>query len=376
MNEETILFLGDFSPQGRVESLIKEKKFNHLFNDLVEEFQKSDLNVIDLECPLVDRGEPIKKTGPNLKGTPEAIHALQFLNVKLAAMANNHIMDFGAAAMQATRDLCESSGIATVGVGHNLSDARKPFIAKLKNSRVAILNITENEWSNTTGENPGANPLDLAKNFADIRAAKLQADYVILIYHGGNEFYHLPSPRVKETLRFFIDAGADAVITHHTHIVSGYEVYNGCPIFYSLGNFCFDWPGHRDTFWNTGMAVRLVLKKSIEFEIIPFKQNGTTVGILKLQGQEREQFFTNIASLNAIIADENRLARAFSDYAVQKRERYLSYIEPYRNALLTSLRKRKFIPSFLSNQKKRLLLNITRCEAHRDLLIEILSEKK
>jgi poly-gamma-glutamate synthesis protein (capsule biosynthesis protein) len=44
-----------------------------------------------------------------------------------------------------------------------------------------------------------------------------------------------------ETYRFFIEAGADAVVNHHQHCICGYEVYKGKPIFYGLGNFCFDW---------------------------------------------------------------------------------------------------------------------------------------
>ena len=37
-----------------------------------------------------------------------------------------------------------------------------------------------------------------------------------------------------------IDAGADAVIGAHPHILQGIEYYEGKPILYSLGNFWFD----------------------------------------------------------------------------------------------------------------------------------------
>jgi poly-gamma-glutamate synthesis protein (capsule biosynthesis protein) len=37
-----------------------------------------------------------------------------------------------------------------------------------------------------------------------------------------------------------IDAGADAVVGGHPHVVQGAEVYQGRPIVYSLGNFVFD----------------------------------------------------------------------------------------------------------------------------------------
>jgi poly-gamma-glutamate capsule biosynthesis protein CapA/YwtB (metallophosphatase superfamily) len=71
------------------------------------------------------------------------------------------------------------------------------------------------------------------------------------------------------------DAGANAVIGHHTHIISGHEVYKEAPIFYSLGNFCFDWEGLRNLPWNKGMIVRLGFEKGkkiskylVELEVI------------------------------------------------------------------------------------------------------------
>jgi poly-gamma-glutamate synthesis protein (capsule biosynthesis protein) len=37
-----------------------------------------------------------------------------------------------------------------------------------------------------------------------------------------------------------IDAGASAVLTSHPHATMGMEIYNGKPIFYSIGNFVYD----------------------------------------------------------------------------------------------------------------------------------------
>lgn len=374
MNEVSILLTGDYCPQLRVEELVLQNRFDLLFNDLKPEFEKSDFSVVDLECPLVLEGKQRPKTGPHLKANPAGVKALKYLNVGLVAMANNHIMDYGYEGLQQTISICHESGIATVGVGGNLKAARKPYLTEIKGSKVAILNITENEWSNTHGEEAGANPLDLIKNFQDIQAAKLKAEYVIVVFHGGNEFYELPSPRLKETLRFYVEAGACAVVAHHTHIVSGYEIYREAPIFYSLGNFCFDWPGQRNSFWNIGFAVRLKLGKSVLFDIIPFSQNDQMPGLFKLSNEETLVFNRNMLSLNAIIADDVQLQKRFDAFCVSKLDIYNIYLEPYRNSLLASLRKRKLIPSLFSKQKKRLLLNITRCEAHRDVFLKYLEQ--
>ena len=37
-----------------------------------------------------------------------------------------------------------------------------------------------------------------------------------------------------------MDAGADAVVGHHPHVLQGVEIHAGVPIIYSLGNFVFD----------------------------------------------------------------------------------------------------------------------------------------
>lgn len=377
MSQLKILFTGDFCPIGRVHDLIEQERYDLIFNDFKRELEVNDLNVVDLECPLTERKSEINKTGPHLKASPKAVKALQFAGIHVAAMANNHINDYGSEALLETKRYCMEADIHTVGAGRGWPEARKPLCFQIRGMNVAIINITENEWSNTYGEESGANPLDLVSNFRDIRHAHQHNDFVLVVYHGGNEFYNLPSPRVKETLRFFVEAGAHAVIAHHTHIVSGYEVYREAPIFYSLGNFCFDWPGQRNSFWNVGFAVRLTLSKDhpCKFEILPFKQNDDQPGIHALSTDERKKLDMNIDQLNTFISDDEVLCEKFKKYCKEKKGIYEVYLEPYRNHFLASLYKRGFIPSFFSKQKKRLYLNIMRCESHRDVLMEILKEK-
>lgn len=374
MKKVSILFTGDFCPQLRMEELVLQKRYAEIFNDMLPEFEKSDLKIIDLECPLLTGETKIDKTGPHLKCIPASVEAIRFAGIDAVALANNHIRDYGSEGITETIKHCEAAGIKTVGAGNNLEEARQPLILTHNEIRVAIINITENEWSNSRGPEPGANPLDLPKNFADIRSAKTQADFVVVIFHGGNEFYELPSPRIKETLRFFVEAGASAVISHHTHIVSGFEVYQGAPIFYSLGNFCFDWPTHRSSFWNIGMAVRLHLGESVSFEIIPFRQNGDQAGVFKLSDKEKENVEQHLNQLNDIIADDTLLAKHFDDFCRGKEDIYNIYLEPYRQSWLASLRRRHWIPSLFGKQKKRLILNITRCESHRDVFMKYLEK--
>lgn len=374
MTEPSILFTGDFCSQGRNEPLISKGQFDQLFNDLLPDMKASDLVVVDLESPLVTDGVRIPKTGPHLKSHPFSAQALAYGHVGLVALANNHIMDYGGAGLTATLQQCAASGIATVGAGTNLDEARKPFCTELQGKRVAILNVTENEWSNTHGPEPGANPLDTVKNFYDIRKARSENDVVVVVFHGGHEHYDLPSPRIQELFRFYVDAGASAVIGHHTHITSGYEVYRGAPLFYSLGNFCFDWPNFRGMPWNVGMAVRLRFGTTVTFDVLPFRQSDQEPGVRKLLGGELRAFESRMEGLNQVIADEVQLRSRFEAYCQSRKDIYNIYMEPYRNHVLASLRKRKWIPSVFSAHKRRLILNIARCESHRDVFFTYLSD--
>ena len=88
---------------------------------------------------------------------------------------------------------------------------------------LAIINCCEHEFSIADDDSAGANPLNPIQQYYKIKEARLNADYVLVIVHGGHEMYQLPSLRMVDTYRFFIDAGADAVVNHHQHCFSGYE---------------------------------------------------------------------------------------------------------------------------------------------------------
>ena len=195
-----------------------------------------------------------------------------------------------------------------------------------------------------------------------------------MIIHAGNEYYGLPSPRTKKLYRYLIDMGADAVVAHHTHVFSGYEIYKSRPIFYGLGNFIYDWPGKREGDWNTGFVVRLLLSDEVTFEIIPLKQGQEIPGITHLNSLEREAFFNKLNSQNQIIEDDILLENEFRKYCLSVFPMYNAFIEPNFGRLITYLRRRGFFPDLVSRRKRLLLLNLCRCDSHREVLIRLLSE--
>lgn len=378
MNESvSILITGDFYGGSRIEKLIISNEFDKIFNDFVPFIKASDLSITNLESPLVNNGKPIYKTGPALKAIPKTIKAIEYAGFNLLTLANNHIMDYGFSGLKETIELCTANNINTVGAGVNYIKASQTYYTSIKGFSIAVINVTENEWSTTFGDNPGAHPLSPVRNYYKIQEAKKIADYVIIIVHGGHEMYNLPSLRMKETYRFFVDAGADAVVGHHTHCFSGYEIYNGAPIMYGLGNFLFDSKTKKREGWHLGYAIKLKLYSETKpsFDIIPYKQCDSNPGIKVLNDSEKSLFMDEIKRINSIIQDDVQLEQNFREFINNELLlTYKAFIEPFDFQPLKILQKLRIIPSLLNRKKMRLYLNLIRCEAHRDVLINILND--
>lgn len=75
----------------------------------------------------------------------------------------------------------------------------------------------------------------------NVRQAKQSADFSVVSIHThepGN-YSELPPDFMPLIAREAIEQGADAVIGHGPHQLRGIEIYQGKPIYYSLGNFFF-----------------------------------------------------------------------------------------------------------------------------------------
>lgn len=364
---------GDFAPIFRVEKLIDNEDYKHLFNDVMPQIKQADLSITNLELPLTTHDHFIEKTGQSLRGLPKSVKALKAGGFSLVTLANNHILDYGEQGLKDTIKALERDSIAYVGAGANNDEARKPYFFEKGGKILAVLSIAENEWSTTFGENWGANPLNEIDNYYDIVSAKKKADFVLVIVHAGHEHYPLPAPRVKKLFRFFVDAGADAVVGHHTHAYSGYEIYNDRPIVYSLGNFIFDW-NSKIPYWNEGIIAQIDFADSnIKLEIIPFIQNDVQIGVRLMNEKQKEIFEDKIKDINLIIANDEKLTKSFDVFLQKRHDLYISYIQPYTSKNILRLRNIGLFPrDILSHKKKKLLINIIRCETHREALLDTL----
>lgn len=370
-----VIIAGDFAPRARLAKQVEEKRFSEIFHkNILDTIKSADVSFVNFESPVVEDGyTPIPKYGPSLHCTAEAAEAVKFAGFTGVTMANNHILDFGAEGLYKSLECCKFQKLQVVGVGANLKEAEKVLYVNRGGKTLAVINCCEHEFSIATETEAGANPLNPIRQFYAIQEAKKKADYVLVIVHGGHEMFQLPSPRMVETYRFFVDAGADAVVNHHQHCYSGYEKYNGKPIFYGLGNFCFDLEKPVvNSPWNYGFMVEITFEDSINFSFFPYCQYAEKPEV-KLLNQNA--FDAELNSINTLICDDDKLRKSVETYYEDASSNELSILEPYKGRVLGKLYRMGILPAIVKGKKKQAITNHIMCEAHRDKLLYAITKR-
>jgi len=91
--------------------------------------------------------------------------------------------------------------------------------------------------------------------------------FVVVILHWGTELAEAPDHAQRAFARALIDAGVDAVIGHHPHVLQGIEKYRNGVIVYSLGNFVFG--GNSRHTYTTGIFEIVLRNQQPAYRFIP-----------------------------------------------------------------------------------------------------------
>ncbi len=375
-SEFVLLVSGDFCPIGRAEEQCLSGRVDEIFSEIMPLLKQNEIAITNLECPLTLSDRGIKKTGPLLKAHPNCVEALKNGNFNVVNLANNHILDYGEAGLLDTLKICQKNNIHTVGAGINQNEAAKPLYIKIKNKLIALINVTEHEFSIARPDSGGANLLNPIQNFYHVLEARKKADYLVVIVHGGNEHIHFPGPGLVDIFRFFADIGANAVIGHHPHCPGGVELYNNTPLIYSLGNFVFDWPDESFAPWFEGFIVRLHFSESgvSRLDFHPYEQYRSKPSVFLLEGFEKKEFLRKIARFSKVIADPEELQKEWRELKLT-RKHYLSTVLNLNRVEKYLLKQGWFNAKILKKKKLLRILNILRCQSHRELAIKIIENE-
>jgi poly-gamma-glutamate capsule biosynthesis protein CapA/YwtB (metallophosphatase superfamily) len=206
-------------------------------DDVVELTRAADLFVLNLECCISERGTrwPDPRKPFFFRAPPAATEVLTRLGVDCVTLANNHALDFGPEALLDTLEHLSSAGIAAVGAGSNVEEARRPAILEADGFRLAVLGCSDHppEFA-AAADSPG---IAFGLDWVETAIAGLDADAVLVTPHWGPNMATAPVPHVRRAAAAFRAAGATLIAGHSAHIFHGIEP----GILYDLGDFLDDY---------------------------------------------------------------------------------------------------------------------------------------
>lgn len=228
--------------------------------DIEAVVKSADYAICNFEAPVAGYGTPQIKSGPHLAQSANTITGLREQGFSLLLLANNHMLDYGKEGLDATLAEAKKVGIETIGAGDDENSAYQPLIKKIDDITLGIINVCEAQFGVIDHfhreQKAGYAWINNPKVDTTVIALKKECDFVIVCAHAGLENYNIPQKEWRVRYKHFCDLGADVVIGSHPHVPQGYEAHNNSLIFYSLGNFYFDY-GYAENSENHSYAVML-----------------------------------------------------------------------------------------------------------------------
>jgi hypothetical protein len=232
-----------------------------------ETLATADLRFAQVERVYSTRGSlQVHSGGGHSRLDPRFASVFSDCGFDVVSVASNHAMDWGEEALLDTIDLFGKRGLAVVGAGRNLREARRPAILDRNGLRIAVLAYSSilHDGYAAGPDKAGVAPLrahtyyeafdyqagvpprvitvpyedDLAAMLADIADARKSANVVVLSLHWGIHFIpRLIADYQITAAKAAFRAGADLILGHHAHTPKAIGVTEGKVCFYSLSNF-------------------------------------------------------------------------------------------------------------------------------------------
>lgn len=262
-----ILFVGDMMFDRHIREAVEKYgkgNYSYILESIKEKLSEYDLVVGNLEGPITENKSVSVSTklgeSKNFVFTfdPVVAETLAENNIKLVNLGNNHILNQGEKGLGQTKKYLDEVGVEYFG-DTGLGDENF-FVREIRGIKIGFVNYNYSVSGSAE---------EIIK---DIEEAKKQSDIVIVYPHWGTEYkVGDPGPAVRSLAHRFVDAGADAVIGTHSHVIQTSEVYKGKKIYYSLGNFVFDQYFQKETMEGLGVEVSIKPDLSMEYNEVKFE---------------------------------------------------------------------------------------------------------
>lgn len=298
----TLLFAGDVYFSDYVLARYNESGIQGVLSkELLKELKQADFTMVNNEFPYSNRGTQAPDKQFTFRVDPSYVSILLKSGVDIVTLANNHVLDFGADALSDTLKTLDDAGIAYTGAGHSFDRASKLISKKVNGHTFGFLAASrvfpDVSW-NVENAQPGVlSAYDPSRLLSAVQDARSKCDFLCVYVHWGIERNTTPEQYQISMAHALIDAGADAVIGAHPHVLQGVEYYNGKPIFYSLGNFIF-----YQTIEQTAV-VKLTVRNdlSVHWQLLPAKASNART-FLVTDTDECQNFYQYMSELSTNVS--------------------------------------------------------------------------
>jgi poly-gamma-glutamate synthesis protein (capsule biosynthesis protein) len=246
------------------QAILKDPSYDP-FARLGPAWSGADARFANLESQLSDQNGVTQNPYHRLifTGPPGGADVLARAELSLISTANNHAWDYGKSALFETIDNLRRAGVPFAGTGRSAEEAYQPVVLERSGLSLALFAVTHIWNQGAIAQHEGRDYVawaDVTRLRAGIERARREHDFVLVSYHGGEEYVDAPVDRTRRFVKAMMALGVDAIIGHHPHVPQGVGWVDGRPILYSLGNFVF--AGHDNRPWTKqSFFARLTLRK-------------------------------------------------------------------------------------------------------------------
>lgn len=240
--------------------------FGPMFEKVKPYMEQADITVANSESII--GGSAIGLSSyPSFNSPFEIGDTLKDVGVDVVAMANNHTLDRGTAAIENAINHWDNIGMKRTGSYLSAEDRNELTLMTVNDITFSFLSYTygTNGIPTPARKDYLVNRIDRDLIQVDLQRAKEQSEVVVLNLHFGDEYQPLPNESQIDLAHFAAENGADIILGHHPHVLqppAWIETRDGRKVFviYSLGNFL---SGQNEIPRQIGTIANITIEKTI-----------------------------------------------------------------------------------------------------------------